>query len=113
INYSMAHNQVRPTPYSYKEPYIFLVIATTPLKDIKISPSIKNRINLRKFGVEDFELIFDKLLNVYKSAYRNFDIEASLYNSILNASIENNYLELREFIKYAIEAFDWVRLKKF
>ena len=113
INYSMAHNQVRPTPYSYKEPYIFLVIATTPLKDIKISPSIKNRINLRKFGVEDFELIFDKLLNVYKSAYRNFDIEKSLYNTILNASIENNYLELREFIKYAIEAFDWVRLKKF
>ena len=112
IDYSMIHNQVRPTPYSYRDPYIFLVLATTPLKDPRITERIQNKVNLRKFSVSEFELIFDKLLGVYKSAYKGFNIEPSLYNNILNTALENNRLELREFIKFTIEAFDWVRLKR-
>lgn len=112
IDYSMIHNQVRPTPYSYKEPYIFLVLATTPLRNLKFSNELKNRINLRKFGIQDFELIFDKLLNVYKSAYKSFNIEPSLCNTIFKKALEINRLELREFIKFTVEAFDLVRLKR-
>jgi hypothetical protein len=113
VDYSMMHNQVRPTPYAYKEPYIFLVLATTPLKDLKFTDEIRNKISLRKFNLSDFEFIFGKLLGTYRSAYKDFNLNSSLYNSILNAALEKSSLELRDFIKFCIDSFDWVRLKKF
>lgn len=111
IDYSMMHNQVRPTPYAYKEPYIFLVLATTPLKDMKFVDDIKNRINLRRFSISDFEYIFDKLLETYKFAYKDFSLDPSLYSSILETALKRSSLELRDFIKFCVDSFDWMRLK--
>ncbi len=109
VDYSICIiSGLRPTPYAYKEPYIFLVLATTPLKDLKFTDEIRNKISLRKFNLSDFEFIFGKLLGTYRSAYKDFNLNSSLYNSILNAALEKSSLELRDFIKFCIDSFDWV-----
>ncbi|MGQ9664702.1 MAG: BREX system ATP-binding domain-containing protein [bacterium] len=106
----ILHNQVRPTPYAYKETHILLVIATTPSEEDWMTRFIKNKVLLRKFSRGDFEIIFDNLLRLYKTAYANFAIEQKLSDNILNSAFKKHQNELRRFIKYVVESFDWVRL---
>lgn len=110
IDPRLIHNQVRPTPYLYKEPHILLVLATTPAEDNKFTEWITKSIHLRKFSRLEFELIFDNLLKVYQCAYQDFQIEPKMGDNILNAALKKTREELREFIKFSVEAFDWVRL---
>jgi len=105
----LVHNQVRPTPYLYRDPHMLLVLATTPSNDNKIAEWVANNIQLRKFSPLEFELIFDNLIKVYQCAYREFQIEPKTGDNILNAALKRNREELREFIKFVVEAFDWVR----
>lgn len=112
INNRMMHNQVRPTPYAYKESYILLILATTPSESTLITERIENKIYLRRFSRAEFETIFDNLLKVYKFAHQDFMIETNLRENIFNAALKRNREELRDFIKFCVEAFDWVRLKK-
>jgi len=110
INDTMLHNQVRPTPYAYKDTHILLLIAKTPGEDESLLRFIPNKIFLRKFSRGELEIIFDNLLRVYKSAYPEFEIEDKLLGNLLNTALKKNQKELREFIKFTVEAFDWVRL---
>lgn len=110
IDDRMLHNQVRPTPYAYTETHILLMIATTPSEDDWTTRFIQNKILLRKFSSGEFEIIFDNLLRIYKTAYLNFKIEQKLCDNILNTALKKHQSELRKFIKYVVEAFDWVRL---
>ncbi len=110
VDNSMLHNQVRPTPYAYKDTHILLLLTTTPTEGEEGTKFIPNKISLRRFGRAEFEIIFDNLRRVYKSAYPDFVIEERISNNILNAALKKNQLELREFIKFVVEAFDWMRL---
>jgi hypothetical protein len=112
IDNSMLHNQVRPTPYAYKETYILLMLATTPEEDQRITRFIKNRVIIRRFSRAEFELIFDELLRVYKTAYPDFVIEEEKAINILNSAYKKYNGELRRFIKYSVEAFDLVRFAR-
>jgi hypothetical protein len=106
----LPHNQVRPTPYLYRDSHILLVIATTPTDDIRAVSRIQNRVVLRRFSRVEFEIIFDNLLRVYKCAYQDFHVEKKMCDNILNSAMKRNREELREFIKFCVEAFDWLRL---
>lgn len=110
IDDRLLHNRVRPTPYAYKETNILLVIATTPAEDDWTTRFIKNKVLLRKFSRDDFEIIFDNLLRIYKTAYVDFEIEQKLCDNILNTAFKKHQNELRRFIKYVVEVFDWARL---
>ncbi len=110
VDNNLLHNQVRPTPYAYKDSYILLMIATTPSEEDGTTRFIQNKILLRKFGRGEFEVIFDNLLRIYKIAYPDFEIEQKMSESILNSAFKKHHNALRKFIKFVVEALDWVRL---
>lgn len=116
IETRMIHNRVRPTPYSYKEPHILLILATTPVHGLRGLDEIKNLVEkktyLRNFNEVEMEVIYTNLLEVYKCAYPDFIVDASQREKIFNAALKRSKKELREFIKFSSEAFDWVRLCK-
>ncbi|HEX7320248.1 MAG TPA: BREX system ATP-binding domain-containing protein [bacterium] len=114
VNGNLIHNQVRPTPYLYKDAHLFLVLATTPQEPNRLAQGAGpgNIIQLRKFSRLECELLFDNLLKVYQCAYRAFKIDPPTSDSILNSALKINKEELREFIKFSVEAFDWVRFNK-
>ncbi len=110
----MVHNRVRPTPYIYRQPHILLILATTPIHGLRGMENIVNliekKLHLRKFSRPELEVIFKNLIDVYSCAYPHFNIELSRRNNILNAALRQGSGELREFIKFSVEAFDWLRL---
>jgi hypothetical protein len=116
IDNRMLHNRVRPTPYCYKEPHILLIIATTPIQHYQtienLSQYIENKIYLRKFSRGELEFIFDNLLQVYKCAYKDFDTTPESRTNIFTAAFKKNRENLREFIKFSVEAMDWLRLSR-
>ncbi len=112
IDRHMLHNQVRPTPYAYKQSNILLLLATTPSEDDWVTRFIRNKIILRRFSRAELESLFDNLLKIYKTAFSEFMIEQKLQSRILNTAFKKFSNELRMFIKYSIEAFDQVRLSK-
>lgn len=116
IDTHLVHNQVRPTPYLYKESHIFLILAMTPVQGIR---SIENVINLikkgfflRRFSKAEYEVIFDNLIKVYRCAYPWFSLDRGQRENIFSAALHRGEGELREFIKFSVEAFDWLRLKR-
>jgi len=114
IDSRLMHNKVRPTPYIYKEPHILMILAMTPIHGFRgienVVELIKDKYYLRKFSKPELEVIFKNLVNVYKCAYPSFDIELSRQENIYNVAQKKGSGELREFIKFSIEAFDWLRL---
>jgi len=116
IDRRMPHNRVRPTPYLYREPHMLLILASTPIHGLRgftgIRDLIERRIVLRKFSKPESELVFNNLYDVYVCAYPDFSIIMSQKENIFNAALKRSYGELREFIKFSVEAFDWFRFSK-
>ena len=114
IDTHLVHNKVRPTPYIYKVPYVLLILAMTPVHGIRgienVLNPIKNKLLLRKFSKPELEVIFNNLIEVYECAYPHFSMEISRHDTIFNAALKSGSGELREFIKFSVEAFDWLRL---
>lgn len=114
IDDRLVHNRVRPTPYIYKDAHIMVVLAMTPIHGLRgienIVKRIKNRYYLRKFSKPELEVIFDNLVSVYDCAYPDFKVETARRENIYNAALKKGSSELREFIKFTVEAFDWLRL---
>jgi hypothetical protein len=114
IDNRMLHNKVRPTPYIYKDPFILLILAMTPVHAIRglenVTKLVQNRMLLRKFSKSELEVIYNNLVKVYKNAYPDFPLELSRYENIFNTGYKSCTGELREFIKFSVEAFDWLRL---
>ena len=112
----MLHNRVRPTPYIYKEPHLLLILASTPVHGLRGFESVRELIDksilLRKFSKPELELIYNNLFSVYTCAYPGFSIVMSQRENIFNAALKRSYGELREFIKFSVEAFDWYRFSK-
>lgn len=114
IDTRLVHNRVRPTPYIYRDAYILLILAVTPVHGFRgmerLMALVKKRLMLRKFSKPELEVIYDNLLGVYRCAYPDFRIEIARRENIFNLAIKKGGGELREFIKFSVEAFDWLRL---
>jgi hypothetical protein len=114
VDRRLIHNQVRPTPYCYRESYLFLVLAMTPVHGFRaishIVDSIPQKMMLRKFSKPELEVISDHLVEVYECAYPDYHIEPTRKETIFNAALKTGSGELREFIKFTVEALDWLRL---
>ncbi len=116
IDNHMLHNRVRPTPYLFQDPHLLLILASTPVHGLRGFESVRTLINkslvLRKFSKPELELIYNNLFAVYTCAYPGFSIAMSQRENIFNAALKRSYGELREFIKFSVEAFDWYRFSK-
>lgn len=116
IDRRMLHNRVRPTPYLYRNPHILLILASTPVHGLRdfvgVRELIDKRVLLRRFSKAELELIYNNLYDVYVCAYPTFSIVISQRENIFNAALKRSYGELREFIKFSVEAFDWFRFGK-
>jgi hypothetical protein len=114
VDTRLIHNQVRPTPYIYKEPHILLILSMTPVHGFRgieyIKSLIEDKSFLRQFNKTELEIIYDNLIHVYECAYPDFQVELSRRENIFNAASHRGSGELREFIKFSVEAFDWLRL---
>ncbi|UCF71011.1 MAG: DUF2791 family P-loop domain-containing protein [candidate division WOR-3 bacterium] len=113
IDRKMLHNRVRPTPYLYREPHILLILSSTPIHGLRgfsaVRDLVERRILLRKFSKPELELIFNNLYDVYICAYPDFSVIVPQRENVCNAALKRSYGELREFIKFSVEAFDWFR----
>ncbi len=116
IDKRMLHNRVRPTPYIYRDPHILLILASTPVHGLRdfvgVRELIDKKILLRRFSKAELELIYNNLYDVYTCAYPAFSIVISQRENIFNAALKRSYGELREFIKFSVEAFDWFRFSR-
>ncbi len=112
----MLHNRVRPTPYTYHDPHLLLILASTPIHGLRgfetVRDLISKRVLLRKFSKPELELIYNNLYDVYSCAYSDFSLILSQRENIFNAALKRSYSELREFIKFSVEAFDWFRFNR-
>jgi len=116
LNKHLPHNRVRPTPYVYREPHIMLILASTPVHGLRdfsgVRELIDRRIILRRFSKPELEMIFNNLYEVYICAYPSFSVVISQRENIFNAALKRSHGELREFIKFSVEAFDWFRFSR-
>jgi hypothetical protein len=116
IETNMLHNRVRPTPYTYKEPHILLILASTPVHGLRgfenVREMVQKRIVLRKFSRAELEQIYYNLYELYVLAYPDLVLVVSQKENILNAALKKSSGELREFIKFSVEAFDWFRFSR-
>lgn len=112
----MLHNRVRPTPYIYKDPHILLILASTPVHGLRgfegVRELVAKRTVLRRFSKPELELIYNNLYDVYVCAYPHFSLVMSQKENIFNAALKRSHGELREFIKFSVEAFDWFRFSR-
>jgi hypothetical protein len=110
----LIHNRVRPTPYSYRDPFILIVLAMTPVHGFRAIDHILNLVQqkmfLRKFSRTELEVIYEHLFEVYETAYPGYRVEPARRATIFNAALKQGSGELREFIKFTVEAMDWLRL---
>ncbi len=113
INYHYFHNGMRPTPYIYKESYLLLVLATTPLPSeyayLKIRNLIKKVIPLSPLKENDLRECFYHLIAIYKSAYPQFSLSSLKEREILFTALQQE--TLRGFIKYCVDFLDGERHK--
>lgn len=114
IDSKLVHNRVRPTPYIYGDPAIVAVFAMTPIHGFRgidnIIEMIRGRFYLRRFSKSELEALFQSLYKVYQTAYPDFSVKQARKENVFNAAMKTGSGELREFIKFSIEAFDWLRL---
>ncbi len=111
IDAALIHNQVRPTPYVYRESRILLILATTPSDATPLEKRIEHRMILRPFSRPELELVFDHLVKTYAAAYPDFRLGPVPRENLVNASLSRHRDNIRGFIKYCVEGMDWLRLK--
>ncbi len=108
INPNYLHNGMRPTPYIYKNSYLLLFIATTPLPNeyayLKMKNIIPKSIFLQPLSQETTKDCFYNLLTIYKSAYPNFSLPPLKEKEILFSALQRE--SLRDFIKYVVNYLD-------
>lgn len=112
IDREMVHNRMRPTPYIYKDAYISLVMATTPLsynyEYIRLINLFKNRLTLDNLKEKDLYECFYTLYSIYKTCYPQFSLDENEQRKILEEAIKRSS-GIRDFLKFVIEVFDIYR----
>ncbi|MEO0102182.1 MAG: BREX system ATP-binding domain-containing protein [candidate division WOR-3 bacterium] len=108
INYQYLHNGMRPTPYIYKDAYLLLIIAATPLPDgylqTKIRQIVKKNISLSPLPERACQECFYHLVSLYRAAYPEFSLPPRKEREILLSAIASE--NLRDFIKFTVDYLD-------
>lgn len=114
-NHILIHRGVRTcmTPYLYKNPSnIFLVLAFTPTV-LSAYQNILDTIGdkgihtyLLKLNLSDFKEIFERLIEIYTSAFPETEIKKYEKDYIFHKVKNFTTQGVRAFIKASIEAFD-------
>ncbi|MCX7785949.1 MAG: ATP-binding protein [candidate division WOR-3 bacterium] len=111
IDSRLIHNQVRPTPYIYKDAYVLLVLATTPEpQTIRLKNLCRNIISLSPLKREDLRNCYEALVKYYKIAYPDFILSDQTKNQILSNALRQADNGIRYFIKFSVESLDVLRI---
>ncbi|MEO0075190.1 MAG: BREX system ATP-binding domain-containing protein [candidate division WOR-3 bacterium] len=113
INKNMIHNQVRPTPYIYKDAYVLLVLTTTPepatLRIKHLSPNI---INLQPLNEQNLITCFENLVRYYQIAFPDLHLLNTTKEKILHNALRYRDNGIRFFLKYSVECLDTIRINR-
>ncbi|MEO0084643.1 MAG: hypothetical protein ABIJ94_02820, partial [candidate division WOR-3 bacterium] len=113
INAQMMHNQVRPTPYIYKDAYLLLVLAMTPEPlAMRLKNLSRNHLNLSLLKLEHLNACFEALIKYYTIAYPAFNLSATTKNQLLHNALKYQDQGIRFFIKYVVESLDTLRISR-
>ncbi len=115
VDQRLIHNRVRTTPYIYKDSYILLFIATTPIVGeysyAKMVNLIGERLVLNPLREANLVELFESLCFIYYKAYKDFDLKAEWKQRLLNSALRKKDIGIRFFIKYWVEGLDCLRWK--
>jgi hypothetical protein len=116
IDDKLIHNRVRPTPYIYREPFIYLAIATTPqpydYTYLKMTNYIKNRLVLAPLRDQALLDAFHKLVAIYQRAYPEFALPELEKKRLLDHAFRKKDEGIRFFVKFCVEALDLTRTSR-
>ncbi|MEO0092618.1 MAG: BREX system ATP-binding domain-containing protein [candidate division WOR-3 bacterium] len=113
IDSRLIHNQVRPTPYIYKDAYVLLVLASTPEpQTIRLKNLCRNIITLSPLKREDLITCFEHLVKYYKIAYPDFILPNQTSQQILSNALRQADNGIRYFIKFCVESLDVLRMSR-
>jgi hypothetical protein len=116
IDERMVHNRVRTTPYIYKDSFITLFLATTPLVGeysyVRMTGHAKKRIALNPLREADLHELFVRLSYIYRQAYPQFELSADWQERLVVTALKKKDEGVRFFIKYWVEGLDWLRWSK-
>lgn len=113
FNKQMLHNQVRPTPYIYKDAYILLIMAMTPEPAaLRLKQLSHNDINLNPLKEEHLIACFETLAKYYKIAFPDLSLADSTKQKILTNALRYQDNGIRFFLKYTVESLDTIRINR-
>jgi hypothetical protein len=113
FNEDLIHNQVRPTPYIYKESYLLLVLASTPDPiSMRLKEFVDQSLELEPLKYEHLNSCFKTLVGYYKIAYPQLELSDAQKQELFKRLLKYHKEGLRIFIKSVIECLDAIRLKR-
>ncbi|MEO0072091.1 MAG: BREX system ATP-binding domain-containing protein [candidate division WOR-3 bacterium] len=113
FNTQLIHNQVRPTPYIYKDSYVLLVLASTPEPaTMRFKSMVNAHIELEPLTAEHLSSCFEALLEYYKIAFPNVEILSTTKRQILENALKYHKAGVRYFLKYVVESLDTIRINR-
>ena len=114
VDVKLIHNKVRTTPYIYRTPYIFLVIATTPepydYTYLKMTNYARNRLVLAPLRDQALYDAFERLVTVYERAYPGFALPEAEKKRLMEQAFRRKSEGIRYFVKLCVEALDLTRI---
>lgn len=113
ISKQMIHNQVRPTPYIYKDAYVLLVLAMTPEPSaMRLKHLCHNCITLNILDEENLRACFETLVKYYTIAFPDFTLLDQTKKKILNNALKYQDNGIRFFLKFVVESLDTLRINR-
>ncbi|MDW7987610.1 MAG: DUF2791 family P-loop domain-containing protein [candidate division WOR-3 bacterium] len=113
VNLQMLHNQVRPTPYIYKDSYVLLVLASTPEQTtMRFKDVVDYHLELKPLTEEHLTNCFEALIEYYKIAFPQIEILPTTKKQILINGLKQQKFGVRYFLKYVVESLDTLRLNR-
>ena len=113
INSQMLHNQVRPTPYIYKDSYVLLILAMTPEPSThRLKTLAYNQLNLFPLENTHLKSCFETLVKYYKIAFPDFVLLEPTKKRILSNALMHQDNGIRFFIKFSVENLDALRVNR-
>lgn len=113
INKQMIHNQVRPTPYIYKDAYILLILGMTPEPAaMRLKNHSRNDISLEPLNEDNLIACFETLVKYYKIAFPDLNLLDTTKKKILSNALRYQDNGIRFFLKYTVESLDTIRINR-
>ena len=113
ISKQMLHNQVRPTPYIYKDAYVLLVLAMTPEPAaIRLKNLSHNYFTLTTLNEDNLKACFETLVKYYTIAFPDFTLLDQTKKRILNNALKYQDNGIRFFLKFSVESLDILRVNR-